>query len=254
MSSKLQYSRRVPLSGLYNFRDLGGYRSALGGSVRWEAVYRADGIHRVAGSDLDLVQSLGLRCVIDLRTPAEVEAGRAPVDALGAASYHHLPLLETLEETVRPAAVADPASALADNYVEMLQGGSRSVARAFELMADADNMPLVFHCAAGKDRTGILAALLLSVLGVPDEEIAQDYALSAPAVERMVTDLLSAASSGSHDVPVIPEWLLSAPPAAMLQTMESVRSRYGSAEGYLAAIGVSGGTIEDLRSSLLCRR
>src|SRR5665213_268919 len=243
--------RSISLAEVFNLRDLGGYRGLGGRTVRWGTVYRADGLHRALEADRDQIRALGLRTVIDLRSWDEVAAGHVSVTTIGAERFHHLPVLHSLDETLGSAAVTDPEETLALTYRRMLEDGSLAVALALRVMADPSSHPLVFHCAAGKDRTGVLAAVLLSVLGVDDATIAQDYVLSAPAVERMVHRLMSTADAGGAEVPVIPEWLLSAPAGAITRTLDDLRRRYGSVEAYCLGAGVTVETMATLRRLLL---
>lgn len=246
-----QVGRVIALAEVYNLRDLGGYRSADGQRVRWGVVYRADGLQRAVGADRERLRALGLRTVIDLRSWDEVAAGHVSVSTIGAERFHHLPVLHSLDTTLGSAVLTDPEEALADTYRTMLEEGALAVALALRVMADPSSHPVVFHCAAGKDRTGVLAAVLLSVLGVDDGTIAEDYAMSAPAVERMVNHLMEAASAGSADIPVVPAWLLSAPGGAIRRTLAELRQRHGSVEDYCLESGVTEQTLHSLRQLLL---
>src|SRR4029078_2117372 len=127
------------------------------------------------------VAALGIRTVLDLRTRGELtDHGRVPTEEMNDA-YRHLPLLDEVWERDLLVAEMDAVEFLAGRYLAMLDQGSGSIVGALEMIADADRVPLVFHCSAGKDRTGVLAAVLLSVLGVSDDDIAADYALSRAA-------------------------------------------------------------------------
>jgi len=241
--------RCISLAEVYNLRDVGGYPTTDGRSVRWGHIFRADGLHRASPADRDCIRALGVRTVIDLRSWDEVAAGHVSVVAIGAERFHHLPVLHSLDATLGPAAVTDPEETLAQTYRKMLEEGSLALALALRVMADPSSHPVVFHCAAGKDRTGVLAAVLLSILGVDEAIVVEDYALSAPAVERMVRRLMVGA--GGAEVPVIPEWLLSAPAGAMRRTLEGLRHRHGSVEGYCLDSGVTAETLDTLRRLLL---
>lgn len=251
VSRREQTRRLIALAEVYNLRDLGGYRTTCGRRVRWGAVFRADGLHRAVGADRDRLRSLGLRTVIDLRSWDEVAAGHVSVGTIGAERFHHLPVLHSLDATLGSAVLTDPEEALAETYRTMLEEGSLAIALALRVIADPSSHPVVFHCAAGKDRTGVLAAVLLGLLGVDDATIAEDYALSGPAVERMVSHLMESAAAGSSDVPVIPAWLLSAPGGAILRTLRELRERHGSLEDYCVGAGASEQTLGSLRRLLL---
>jgi protein-tyrosine phosphatase len=249
--STTEQRRHVVLDGAFNFRDLGGYATRSGRTVRWRRLFRADGIHRLSGADLELVGSLGVRTVIDLRTYGEVaQRGRFPADELGV-DHFHLPVLEAVwsPDSFGPSDAADVF--LAARYAEMLTVGGRSIATALDLLADPDRYPLVFHCAAGKDRTGVLAAVALELLGVGDDDIVGDYALSRLGMDRMVEWLHANAPEAVDAMSAQPQAFLEAPPSAMQLLLDAVRDRHGSMEGYVRTLGVPGDTVARLRTALL---
>jgi protein-tyrosine phosphatase len=156
-------SRRIQLEGAFNFRDLGGYRSRDGRHVRWRRIFRADNLSMLTDSDHRMLADMSLATVIDLRTHAEVErAGR--IRSSGNYAYHHIPMADVLPDTTdRRWASAEFA---ANRYLDMLEGASACMRAALAIMADPSSHPVVFHCAAGKDRTGIVAVVVLGLLGV----------------------------------------------------------------------------------------
>lgn len=168
--------RHIPFERLHNFRDLGGYPTADGGTVRWETLYRSDSLAKLADAgptDLERFRSLGVATVIDLRYPWEIAAkGRLPETE--DVSWHNLSVEHRPydQEAIDPA--LDPWRYLADRFAEVAEDGAVELRTALEVIAAADG-PLVFHCASGKDRTGLLAALVLALLGVPDEEIGRAH-------------------------------------------------------------------------------
>ncbi len=215
-------SRVVELEGCCNFRDLGGYPTADGQRTRWRRLFRADGLAQLSEADLEVLGELGVRNVIDLRTELEVESrGRFRPDGPGI-TYHHLPLTDTLPGAEQAPAWGDTGF-VSRRYVSMLQDGGSSVATAVTLLADPANLPAVFHCSVGKDRTGVLAAVVLGLLGVPEELIVDDYALSADAmvqvIERLQREFPDSTEIVSHYAPVI----LSVEPASMLGFLGGVR-------------------------------
>ena len=238
--------RHIPFPTVFNFRDIGGYRAADGRSVRWRRVYRADGIHRLAVGDLE---PLGIRTVVDLRTEAErVERGFFADDEI---DYHHLPMFERTWEREGVLPDHDAVAYLAERYADMLVSGPAALAGTFSLIADANALPLVFHCAAGKDRTGVTAALLLAVLGVADDDIADDYALSAGATEQFIEWLRAERPEAVADMQSMPTAFLASPAAAMARFLGALRADHGSVEAYLASIGVSAATLIAVRANLL---
>lgn len=241
--------RWVRFQLVFNVRDLGGLATTDGHQVKRGRVYRADGVHRLAGKDLDVARALGLRTVIDLRTAAEVERGRFPVDE-HPVDWHHLPVLRRIwsDDDLVPGA-GQAGTFLRDRYLDMLTHGGESIARAVELISVGQ--PTLFHCAAGKDRTGVVAAVTLGLLGVDHEDIAADYHASAEAMTSFV-DWLSVEFPETVDsMTKQPPEYLQAPPEAMLGFLAEVDSRYGSMEGLAREFGVPAGTVDRLRATLL---
>jgi protein-tyrosine phosphatase len=233
------------MEGCFNFRDLGGYAGSDGRRVRWRRLFRADGLHRLTGADLSALADLGLASVIDLRTTEEVsERGRIGSQQV---AYHHLPILDVLPPREELPTWID-AEFVARRYWQMLEGGGEAVSEVLAILADPAAYPAVFHCAAGRDRTGIVASLILALLGVSDDDIIADYVLSREAMERMV-DRLRVEHPDADLERYIPA-MLAVVPDAMIRFLEFVRAEYGSVEGYVEAIEM-GGAIPYLKAALL---
>jgi hypothetical protein len=231
--------RRVSFQQLFNFRDLGGYPTADGRQVAWRRLYRADNLGRLSGGDIDRFTALNIRTVVDLRRPTEIaEHDRVPV--LTGMDYHHLhlvhPAWEKSPEDDLPARVAY----LVDRYTEMVAAGGDAIGAALRLIAQPSCAPLVFHCMAGKDRTGIVAALALALLGVDDETIAADYALSEASDE---------AYRGRHALNPAPYVVV--PAAVMTGLFTALRDEHGSIEGFVKSVGVTADDLAAMREHLL---
>jgi protein-tyrosine phosphatase len=247
----LTADRHVALESVFNFRDLGGYAAADGRTVRWRVLYRADGLHRLSGSDLAAVGALGIATVLDLRTAGELEKrGRWPIDELPV-DYRHLPLIQAIWDPATLPVEAPAEDFLTARYLEMLQEGGEAIATALGILAREDAYPAVFHCAAGKDRTGMLAAVVLSILGVSDDDIAADYGLSREGMTRMVAWIRANRPQGAEEMQNQPAAFLGAPPQAMRLVLETVRLEHGSVEGYVAGLGVGDDVITRVRANLL---
>jgi protein-tyrosine phosphatase len=244
-------SRRLVFDGCFNFRDLGGYPTADGRRTRWRRLFRADGLSRLTEADLTLLASLGIVTVIDLRTILEADTqGRFPEDIDGV-TYHHLPLTDTLpgeEETPD----WDSAAFVSERYLGMLSEGTETISAALRLLADPDRQPAVFHCSVGKDRTGVLSALVLGFLGVPDDVIVADYALSYESMVLILAHLLERYPDAAEIVERYRPVILSAEPASMAGFVAGVRRTYGSFEALADVLGVTA-EVDALRTELLDR-
>lgn len=245
--------RVVPFSTVFNFRDLGGYPAADGRTVQWGRVYRSDGLWRLAEEDFERFAELGVTTVLDLRRPDELEADGRVAESLGL-DYHHANFHADMwpQHTLT---ADDMPRYLADRYAEMAEGGLtgvNAVGPSLRLLSRSEAAPLVFHCAAGKDRTGVLAALVLSVLGVSDEDIAADYALSAEAERRYHAWRGTVSAEEAVEAGHAPGWILNpCPPEAMLLFLGELRDRHGSVEAYVRRAGLTDAELVTLREHLL---
>jgi protein tyrosine/serine phosphatase len=240
-----ELDRHLPFDVVFTFRDLGGYATADGRSVKWRTVFRADGVHRLSADDLAPLQ---VRTVLDLRTHDELERGRFTHDSIG---YHHLPIIHTPWTDLGFEGELDAVTFLADRYIDMLDEGRDSIAQALHIMSDASALPLVFHCAAGKDRTGVVAAIVLSVLGVQDDDIATDYSLSRLGMSRFKEWIITTFPDYADSMSQQPDAFLAAPAEAMHLFLERVRATFGSVEDYVRGLGVSDATLDAVRENLL---
>jgi protein-tyrosine phosphatase len=239
--------RRIALEGCFNFRDLGGYPTAEGRQVRWRRLFRSDALHHLTPRDVAVcVDELGIGDVVDLRSSGELRAeGRGLLES-APLRYHHLPLFDgALPEGESRA----EALTLSDRYFLMAEFAREPIARVVTTLAGAD-APAVYHCAAGKDRTGVVSAVLLGLLGVRDEIIVADYAASRENLDAVIERLMSA-EGYQEMLESLPPDTLHAEPATMIALLERVRERYGSMQGYAEAIGVTPATLSRLRDALL---
>ncbi|GFJ78213.1 tyrosine-protein phosphatase [Phytohabitans houttuyneae] len=238
--------RTLPFTTTFNFRDVGGYLGHEGRTVRWRRLYRSDSLHRLDNGDTEAFAALGVRTVVDLRRPHEVARdGRVP-EYLGLGYRHIHPQHQDWDEIPYEEKIG-VARYLANRYYDLAEQGAAGISAAVGVIADEALAPVVVHCVAGKDRTGVVCALTLSVLGVSDEDIATDYALSTQAATRF-TDFLR---SRKVEVQRIPQPYFSSPAEAMLIFLKELRERHGSAEGYLLAAGLKPEQLESMRTHLL---
>jgi len=240
--------RSITFQYVFNVRDLGGLPALDGRTVRTGQVFRADGVHRLRGDDLEAARVLGLRTVIDLRTDQEVERGRFPHEEYPVA-WHHTPVLRRIWSDDELVAGASAAEFLRDRYLDMLVHGGDSIARAVELVAAG--APALFHCAAGKDRTGVVAAVVLGLLDVSHDDIAADYHASATAMAAFVDWLTVEFPEALDSMTSQPPEYLEAPAAAMYGFLREVEASYGSMERLALHLGIGATTIAQLRTNLL---
>jgi len=242
-------TRTLPFDGCVNFRDLGGYPAADGRRVAWRRLFRADGLGSLSEADREAVSALGLATVIDLRTVDEaIHRGRFPIEQVPV-RYLEFPLLDVLP-TPEELPGWGEAAYIAGRYRQMVDDGRGALCGAIEALAAPGALPAVFHCSAGKDRTGVLSALVLAFLGVPDEVIVADYTLSAAAMgglfERLKTDYPDAVAEVERYAPAV----LHVVPETMEAFLGALRDEHGTYEGLADALGVRE-AVEGLRARLL---
>jgi protein-tyrosine phosphatase len=230
--------RSLAFDGCVNFRDLGGYRTSDGLTVGWRRLFRADGLHRLSEADHLRLIELGVTTVIDLRTVDEAEQrGRFPVDQVPV-RYVDLPLMDVLPAMEEMPSWSE-ASYVAGRYAAMVSEGAPALTRAFDVLGSTGSLPAVFHCSAGKDRTGVLSALILAFFGVPDETIVEDYALSGAAMVDLLEHLKAEYPDSVEAVEAHAPAILQVMPETMEEFLALVRHGYGSYEGLAEFLGVA---------------
>ncbi|MCC8123321.1 MAG: tyrosine-protein phosphatase [Oscillospiraceae bacterium] len=247
MQNTQRFNSVIPLEGCFNFRDLGGYPFA-GGVTLHKRLYRADDLCGLTDRDMVTMAALNIGCVIDLRQAHELALRPHPFAEKPNVDYCHIPMNDLLYAQGRPMFVEMPSS-LSELYIWMLRMAGHKIADVMYAIIAHRDRPLVFHCAAGKDRTGVIAALLLELAGVCREDIVGDYSQSAdnmaPKFAQMREEALQ---QGGEDTP---EHLLGSAPEDIVKMLEVLQVEYGGAEAYLEKIGLDH---EDIRllKSVLC--
>lgn len=250
--------RFLRLEGVHNARDLGGYRTHDERTVRWGQVYRTGALGDATARDIDTLRSRGIRVVCDLRSgPERVAAPDHWLAAAGIAGWGQ-PATEVVGDShallkACLVSAAQTRRVMTDAYRHMPYVQTAALDAVFSRLARGD-APLLFHCSAGKDRSGGAAALLLLALGVPREIVIEDYLLSQVEFAALCQDfLLNPRHAAAHHDPTR-AWLplIEADHGYIEALLDSVLARDGSIEGYLAAeLGISGKRLDALRDHLL---
>ncbi len=245
------------LEGCLNLRDVGGYESRDGRHVRSGCIFRSDELHALTDADLDAIAALGIRVVFDLRNADERTArpNRLPegVELLERVTpTTQGPASTTEEQIVRNELPVAHDEEFAGVYIRLLELLAPELRVILERAVDAPRRPLLFHCAAGKDRTGIATAVLLGLLGVPNDVILDDYELTTQYfTERRLASLSGhMAEYGITEERLRP--LLEARRPVLVAMLEHISTRWGDFDGYAREhVGLDAAFSERLRASLL---
>jgi protein-tyrosine phosphatase len=241
------------LDGPANFRDLGGYRTERGGVTRRGRLFRSDSLSYLSNRDVAALRDeLGVRTVIDLRAGHEVEEfGHGPLAAH--VQQLHLPIVDRTREPASadaPVRQGPKLDTLDQIYGFMLGEYADRFAVVLRVIADRENHPLVFHCAAGKDRTGLVSALVLSLCGVPDESIVSDFAFTESRMPEIIARHTAWAERAAAEAEVAGQQY-GAQAATMHAVLQALREEHGSVEAYVLAAGLTTDEIEALRAALV---
>lgn len=239
---------RAVLTSLQNFRDVGGLRTTDGRTVRTGVLYRSDSPHGASAEDVALLAGdLGVTAVVDLRSEREVaEEGHQdgfPVTV----RRHHFPIAGGAGNAVEAAASGER---LAARYLEYLEEHSDSIVAAVRTVAEETGGASVVHCRVGKDRTGVVIALILSAVGVRDEDVALDFERTTPAMVRIMAQL-RASPTYAANVSRLPEEMYRSDAPTMTSFLARLADRHGGAARWLVDHGLPPGAIGALRARLV---
>jgi protein-tyrosine phosphatase len=226
----------IELEGCANFRDVGGVPTATGATVRARRLFRSNALVGATPADRRTLEEVGIAAVIDLRSDHEVMWSDAAV-APGA-RRHHLPLGDLLGTGDDWERWRDPVY-VADRYFDLCRTGTASIIEVFAVLTDPATYPVVIQCSLGKDRTGVVVALLLRAIGVPMRHIVEEYSRSRYAAFRMVDALRSQLDDDHLRAlgPYLPA-LLAADPFTMLRFLGRIDDEFGSITGYLRHLDI----------------
>ncbi|HEY2750248.1 tyrosine-protein phosphatase [Phenylobacterium sp.] len=258
--------RLLPLRGGRNFRDLGGYRTTDGRQVRWGRLYRSGVMTGFEPDDMAYLQSLGVAVICDLRSPQERAREPSPFLKGGggpAVISYEYPMASTAERMAGAKTRADAVQAFAESYVHYLDMLGPNYTDMFARLVRGE-APLAVNCTAGKDRSGVASALILSVLGVPRQTVIADYALTETytppsfylkqASEPSKPGAISSeqAKSLSRLPPEVLQVLMGSDPDVMREALGEIDRRYGGPVALAKArFGLTDGSIAQLRQSYL---
>lgn len=245
---RIDADRTLCLEGVHNARHLGGHPTASGQPTIAADLVRSGSLHELTPAGMDALRDRGVRAVVDFRSAVERDLHPTPdlsghgITVVGAPVFENDALPDSLAQR-------DRYPGHAAIYRDFLTMGGEAWRALCETIAASEG-GVLFHCSVGKDRTGVAAALLLELAGAPDDRIVADYARSAEELAPVVEE--RAASFQKRGIsPHIGRLMMDAPPEAMEATLEFLRGRWGSAAGYLGALGLGADTVAAVRARML---
>jgi protein-tyrosine phosphatase len=251
MSSSTPLTRRLAWEGCYNARDVAGFPTRDGSQIRPAALVRTDNLSRLTPEAQQALIDYGVRTIIDLRRSQELlelpSPFATPRSEPNAPTFHHLSLMnENNPEGIRR---VDSSATMFEMYQAMLDEFGAEIATIIRTVAQAPEGGVLVHCFVGKDRTGVIVALLLSLAGVEEHIIAEDYSLSADNLEPLYQEIYKRLEGNTAYLERFKLHTVS-PYGDMIQTLAYLNERYGGAESYLRSHGISDEEFAAIRKRL----
>lgn len=237
-------NRELRLEVAHNVRHIGGYTTTTGRTTS-DSIVRSASLHRLTAAGVGHLADAGIRTVVDLRSTVERERDVTP--DLSSAGLRHV-IAPVFEQDHSPVGMDAEFPGYAVVYQRMLVSGRNAYRTLFEELAGSDD-GVLFHCAAGKDRTGVAAALMLGLAGVDSDTIVDDYRISYDLLRPLLAEWLPKMAERGIDEERAHK-LMGSPAEEMRATLEHIETTFGSAEGYLIDIGLSPTAIETARARI----
>lgn len=241
--------RPILLEKAFNIRDLSGYKSEAG-EITSGLFLRGDSFEKLSEGDRDALMAIGVKTVVDLRNQDEITRTPSVFDEHPEVLYVNIPILPpgTQEKMIQQSGMT---FLMSDLYIVILDNSQSALKEVFTTLASSDGRVL-FHCSAGKDRTGIISAILLRLAGIDNETVVADYCLTEVFLKEKLDSIKKAAKQKDYGIPgnLIDE-MMSAKGATMEKLLKHLEDTYGGAETYLVTIGLSKAEIETLKFKMI---
>ncbi len=222
----------IPFEGIHNFRDIGGYKTANGRSVKHGMIYRSGHLAAYTDADLEKLKDLGLRTIMDFRSLDEV--AQNPDPSIVDVCYIHYPAVEEGQINADLQSIAKLNKDRMIQFYRDIPIGNETYRQLFRMLVEGDHTPLLMHCTGGKDRTGGAAALILLALGVPRETVMEDYLLTNVYLEDFTNQVIGMYRMmlGDEEIETM-RLMLSAKAEFLDVTLNRIEEMYGNFETYL---------------------
>lgn len=240
--------REIQLEGAHNVRDLGGVHTMAGRRIKNGKLFRSDALHKLTNNDLNTLNEYAIATIVDLRSSGEL-ARTGPARLTEGGSRHlHMQVMTGDPQVRNPDQMMRDAQAM---YIHMVSESADKYTAVIAALCDPTNQPAVFHCAAGKDRTGITAALIYCILGVDREMIMADYAMTEPNVEKIMANVIEAMPELKEMIEKRPAGQKRADENTIKALLEHLDMEFGGPVEWLRQNGLSDSSMEMLREAML---
>lgn len=241
---------QINIVGTYNVRDLGGLPTITGKKTKSHMILRSGNLDKIPVASQEQLLTYGVTTIIDIRDEWEVTHYPNVFAQSPHVNYHNIPLLgDTLSNDITWQAESDSYEYLHELYIKYLERCQAQIAQIFTAIASSDPITL-FHCNAGKDRTGIIAALLLSVVGVANHDIAEDYRVSSKQIIHLIDEWRQYAIQNEQDMERFNRKVASVP-QTIIKSLHFIESKYDNTASYLQTCGVSQASITQLQERFI---
>ncbi len=243
-----KYLRRLPLENIYNARDLGGYLCGGSSTTKWKTFLRTDDLHHANNNDIEFLKKYGVKTVIDLRSTMELDQNPNPLATNEYFNYYNIPfnvtdLADATKKMFDIENLENIKNFLPNFYVDLLKNGKHIIKEIFEIIEKNDDGIILYHCTAGKDRTGVVSMLLLGLAGVSKSGIINNYTETycylseSPHIKK---------SLGNKSYPKEMAELLQSRPEFIQKALDYIFDNYDSVYSYLLSTGLDQNTLDNL--------
>ncbi len=249
--------RRLPLDGLLNARDLGGYPTGDGRMTHFHALVRSEAPQKLTEADLAFLQDYGIKTSIDFRGDREVDRQPSALKDAGWLRYVRSPTFNeqvafaSRQKRQRPGPAMTAFVDWGEKYIEMAEDCWQWARTTLEIIAESEG-GVLYNCTTGKDRTGMISALVLGICGVPDNDIVADYCISqvylGPVYEELIRTFLE---HWPDETVGITDPFFKTDPENMTRLLAHFNKEYGGVVGYVKAGGVSEDALAAIRRKLI---
>lgn len=250
----MEYYRRLPVDGMYNVRELGGFPTADGRITRYGFFIRSEIPRKITKNGLDFLKKYGVSLSVDLRGSRETERTPSILASQPWLRYMNIPTANSQLAGGRAAKRPDRFVQWPEMYISMIDGHKDWIRRVLSAMAEHESGTIMFNCTTGKDRTGMITAMLLGLAGVPDNDIIADYCVSQvymrPTYMELFRDMPFSNDALPDDFGPDAPFFRTAPENMGL-LLEHINEEYGGIERYLTVCGVTDSEKDSLRKRLV---